>query len=308
MPLNNYPTAKPTYDFYDTTNAGKTAIANGELDGANLTLDFTPQGPTTVNPPDANFAGGSWTWHWHSPEHVANYLVENSIGSYDLTARLASSGIQFYEAQASSITPARKAINKFAMDNQEDITNFQTTFDGAYPFTTAGVVVGIPPASFEEEMQTKITFAGGTIGGGTGTSLGTLNHENMHQWFGDNVSEGGFELTFWKEGFARLGEYLNNARTAAGGGSSGQLFEDSLIRQFNTTYGSTNSSFWTVAPSNPTVGSLFSTNNTYNRPAATYLALWQILGRDRMISAMHDIPEHLRRRQHHRAAARAVFP
>ena len=33
MPLNNHPSAKPTYDFYDTVNIGKTAIANGELVG-----------------------------------------------------------------------------------------------------------------------------------------------------------------------------------------------------------------------------------------------------------------------------------
>src|SRR5262249_20520421 len=103
--------------------------------------------PTTVNPPDANFTGGSWTWHWHSPETIASYLVENSIGSYDLSARMGANGIGFYEAQGSAIT--RKATNKIAMDMQEDITNFQTTFNGPYPFTTAGVVVGIPSASFE---------------------------------------------------------------------------------------------------------------------------------------------------------------
>src|SRR5689334_18616659 len=34
MPLNNHPSAKPTYDFYDTTNIGKTAIAAGELVGS----------------------------------------------------------------------------------------------------------------------------------------------------------------------------------------------------------------------------------------------------------------------------------
>ena len=98
------------------------------------------------------------------------------------------------------------------MDNQEDIVNFQTNFNGPWPFTTDGIVVGTPSASFEEEMQGKITFAGGSIGGTTGTSLGTFNHENMHQWFGDNVSEAAFTLTFWKEGFATLGEYLNTAR------------------------------------------------------------------------------------------------
>ena len=31
MPLNDYPTAKPSYDFSDTVTAGRTVIANGEL-------------------------------------------------------------------------------------------------------------------------------------------------------------------------------------------------------------------------------------------------------------------------------------
>jgi hypothetical protein len=31
MPLNDYPAAKPTYDFYDAVAAGKTALANGVL-------------------------------------------------------------------------------------------------------------------------------------------------------------------------------------------------------------------------------------------------------------------------------------
>ena len=32
MPLNDYPTAKATYDFYDTVSAGKTGVANGVLE------------------------------------------------------------------------------------------------------------------------------------------------------------------------------------------------------------------------------------------------------------------------------------
>jgi hypothetical protein len=36
---------------------------------------------------------------------------------------------------------------------------------------------GTGRADFEEEMQTMITFAGGEI------DLGTLYHENMHQWW-----------------------------------------------------------------------------------------------------------------------------
>ena len=294
MPMNNFPTAKPTYDIYDTTNIGKTAIAPGELVGytAPVGTTYQPVPPPPSNPPDANFPSGSVTWHWHSPERIANYLVENSIGQYDLSARTSpTSGVQYWEAQANSIAAARKAINKIAMDNQEDIVNFQTNFDGPWPMTTDGIVVGTPSASFEEEMQGKITFAGGTIGGATGTSLGTFNHENMHQWFGDNVSESSFNMTFWKEGFATLGEYLNTARGTPPGVTGGPAFEASLVGRFNGTgnYNTASPSFWTTAPSNPTVGSLFTTSNTYTRPGTTYLALWQILTRDGMIAAMKQI-------------------
>src|SRR6185312_3918918 len=97
MPLNNHPSAKPTYDFYDTVPIGKTAIGNGELVSQ------------VTNAPDLNFPNGSTTWHWHSPEGIAAYLVENSVGAYDLSERIASSGIQYYEAQGSSITPTKKA-------------------------------------------------------------------------------------------------------------------------------------------------------------------------------------------------------
>jgi hypothetical protein len=288
MPMNNFPTAKPTYDIYDTTNIGKVAIGPGELVGytAPVGTAYQPVPAPASNPPDANFPNGSVTWHWHSPEHIANYLVENSVGAYDLSARTSpTSGVQYWEAQASTITAAKKATNKTAMDNQEDIVNFQVNFNGPWPLTTDGIVVGTPSASFEEEMQGKITFAGGSIG----PSLGTFNHENMHQWFGDNVSEGSFNLTFWKEGFATLGEYLNTARGTPPGSTGGPAFEASLVSRFNTNYGTTSSTFWTTAPSNPTVGSLFTTSNTYTRPGTTYLALWETLGRDRMISAMQDI-------------------
>ncbi|MGI9006250.1 MAG: M1 family aminopeptidase [Streptosporangiaceae bacterium] len=57
-------------------------------------------------------------------------------------------------------------------------------------------------------MQTMITFAGGSI------STDVLYHENMHQWWGDNVTEGSYNLTFFKEGLATLAEFLYQARLA----------------------------------------------------------------------------------------------
>ena len=276
MPLNDYPTAKPTYDFYDTTNAGKAVIANGVLEW------------TRHNKPNAEFGGGSVTYHWHSRAPIASYLVEDSIGDYHLTERTADNGIQYYEAQDTSISPAQRTKNRAIMNMQQNITEFESQFNGTFPFTSDGVVVGTPRASFEEEMQTMITFAGGQVG------LSTLYHENMHQWWGDNVTESGYNMTFFKEGMATMAQFLFTARQAemAAGGPYSQkgqaAFQASLVKTFNEIYAQ-KGSFWVQAPSNPTPFGLFSGSATYARPGAAYLALRQILGPTNFTQAMQQI-------------------
>ncbi len=276
MPLNDYPAAKPVYDFYDTVNAGKTALANGELKSV------------TEHASDSEFPAGSVTYHWASGAPVASYLVEDSVGNYTLTSRKASDGLTYYQAQDSSISASQQAANQPIMDQQQDITDFEAQFNGPFPFSSNGVVVGTPSASFEEEMQTMITFAGGGIG------LSTLYHENMHQWWGDHVTEGGYNMTFYKEGFAQLAQYMYNARqaeTAAGGPGTAagqQAFTNSLTAQFNTLYARTGS-FWSAAPSNPEPAGLFSNSATYARPAAAYIALWQTLGTARFTQVLQSI-------------------
>jgi hypothetical protein len=278
MPLNDYPAAKPTYDFYDTVNAGKTTVANGDLVS------------TTQNPPDTNFPAGSTTYHWHSAATIASYLVEDSVGDYTFSTRLGSDGIVYKEAQDQAISQAQQALNQPIMDQQQDITDFESQFNGPFPFDTDGVVVGFPPASFEEEMQTMITFAGGQIG------LSVLYHENMHQWWGDHVTESNYTMTFFKEGMAQLAQYMltaRNAEIAAGGPgtAAGQAaFQASLIAQFNTNY-ARGASFWSEAPSNPTPFSLFDTNPTYRRPATAYIALWQILGTARFTQVLRQVQQ-----------------
>ena len=275
MPLNDYPSAKPTYDFYDTVTAGRTVLANGILEG------------TRRHPADARFPGGSVTWHWHSAAPVASYLVEDSVGHFDLTERTVR-GTKFYQAQASSLSAARKAANRAIMDKQPDITRFESQFSGPYPFSSGGVVVGRPSASFEEEMQTMITFAGGTI------DTDTLYHENMHQWWGDHVTESGYRMTFYKEGLATLGEFLFAARKAQGkaggpGTAAGRrAFQASLASTFAAVYASKDG-FWTVAPSNPTAWGLFSGSSTYDRPGIAYIALRQILGHANFTRALEQI-------------------
>jgi Peptidase family M1 domain len=276
MPLNDYPAAKPTYDFYDTIGRGETALANGILMAR------------TRHRPDRAFPRGSVTWHWHSPAPVASYLVEDSVGKYHLTERTARGGRRYYEAQDTSISAKQQAKNLKIMNLQQNITQFESQLSGPFPFTSDGVVVGTPQASFEEEMQTMITFAGGEI------DTDTLYHENMHQWWGDHVTEAGYTMTFYKEGLATLAEYLFAARQAqarAGGPATAAgraAFQASLVAQFNRGYGSAGG-FWTQAPSDPTPFSLFDSASTYDRPGLTYIALRQILGAGRFDRALAAI-------------------
>jgi hypothetical protein len=256
MPLNDYPTAKPTYDFSDTVTAGKTVIANGEL------VSVQRHGASK------QFPGGSVTWNWHAGMPVASYLVENSVGNFSLTSRVVN-GIRFYQAQDTAISAKQQKKNQAIMDLQPDITAFESQFNGAFPFRSDGVVIGTPDASFEEEMESMITFAGGEI------DTDTFYHENMHQWWGDNVSEADYRYTFYKEGMATLGEFLYQARLAenkAGGPSTAKgraAFQASLVKQFNTT--------------------LFDGSSTYDRPGITYIALRQILGPARFNGALRAL-------------------
>jgi Peptidase family M1 domain len=290
MPLNNHPSVKPTYDFYDTTNYDPAAVVGG-VDSNRWAIGNGRLISKDVNAPDANFpTTGSRTFHWKSPEPIASYLVENSFGFYDKSdEKVSPSNVLYYAFQASGITPAtRKTSNKAIMDTQDQITAFQEQFNGPFPFSTDGVIIGTPSASFEEEMQTKITFAGGSI------STGVFHHENMHQWWGDNVSEDNYNRTFFKEGYADLSEGYNTAWTAAknagglGTTAGDAAFEASLANRFNTTYNSTSANNWNVAPSNPTASNLFG-GQTYTRSGRAYIALRAILGKDNFNSASKEI-------------------
>ncbi len=275
MPLNDYPSAKPTYAFVDTVNAGRTVIANGLLESVRR------------HPPSREFPAGSVTWRWRSAAPVASYLVEDSVGKYRLSRHVAG-GITFYRAQDLAIGAPQRRQNLAIMRMQADITRFESRFTGPYPFRSDGVVIGTPSTSFEEEMQTMIAFSGGTI------DTDTLYHENMHQWWGDNVTENGYPMTFFKEGMATLSEFLYGARedeAAAGGPSSPAgraAFEASLRRDFRAIYG-IGGSFWSAAPSNPDPAGLFSGSATYLRPGVAYIALRQILGHASFIRALRQI-------------------
>ena len=268
MPLNDYPTAKPTYDFSITTERGKTAIANGQ------------RVSVTDNPPEAEFPNGSTTTVWHAPMPIASYLALTLVGDYATKAH-AVNGTRYYEFQDRH-TPARiRAQNAAVIATQPDVTRFEQRFTGPFPFASDGIVAGSPSTrSGEEEMASMIVFPGNGLGL---VDVGGLYHENFHQWWGDNVSDANFDMTFFKEGMATLAVQLYSAREAAqkSGAPSTTAgraaFKRYLTQQFDSLY-ALGPGAWQLAPSHRSPASYLDLYAVYERPKATLIALRQILG------------------------------
>jgi len=268
IPLNDHPSAKPTYDFSITTERGKTAIANGQ------------RVSVTDNPPDAEFPQGSATTVWHAPMPIASYLALTIVGDYT-TEIHTTDGTRYYAFQSRGIPAQIQARNAAVIATQPAITRFEGNFTGPFPFASDGIVAGAPATkSGEEETEAMIVFPGNGLGL---IYLGGLYHENFHQWWGDNVSDANFDMTFFKEGMATLAVQLESARQAAQQASgpttpAGRAaFEHYLVDQFDSLY-ALGPGFWQRAPSHRSPASYLDLYAVYERPKAALIALRQILG------------------------------
>ena len=198
-------------------------------------------------------------------------------------------GILYYAAtRAAASHAAQKQANLAIMNQQEDMVAFQRQFNGPYPVQPDGVVVGVPQASFQEEMQTKITFNGGRIGP---ADVPPREHAPV---VGRQRRRGQLQPDLLQGGLRRPRRVPvprpQRRRRAAGGRRRPATRRSSRASStsFNSNYANTGS-LWTAAPSNPTPARLFTTATTYTRPATALIALRQILGKDNFTGAMQKI-------------------
>lgn len=187
-------------------------------------------------------------------------------------------GVRYRLLQDRHIRPAQRRVNARRLDRLAASTRFLSRFTGRFPFSTNGAAV-TRPGETDMEMQTMSVFSEGAL------DTSTLFHENMHQWWGDAVTQAGFDMIWFKEGLATFAESLRRARIDAHAGYRSAAFTRSLRRQFEATYRS-RGRFWTVAPSNPTPWHYFSEDSTYERPGAMYVALYLTLGHDRFTQVL----------------------
>ena len=191
------------------------------------------------------------------------------------------------------------------MDQQEDITHFQSAVQRAVPVQRQRRLVGSRARASRRRCRRRSSSPAAR------SALGTFNHENMHQWWGDNVSEAELNLTFFKEGYGDARRVLLHRAHGARPPPAAHGTPPATRRSRPAS--STASTRTTTRPAAASGRRRRRTRprqrcsrtaNTYTRPGTAYLALRADPRQGQLHDAMQADPARLRRRLDHRGAAR----
>jgi len=170
FPSNDQPSDKAFYDYVLRVPKHWVGIANGEL-----TSDVVG-GDTRV-----------MTWHLSHP--AATYLTTIAIGNYVRTSRTSASGvpIDFWTRNGDPEMANR-------LEQAPSIMDWLEGKLGPYPFDSLGFV--IVPGLSGMETQTMITLGDNQYA----TSPEVIEHEMVHQWYGDLVTPTDWRDVWMNEG------------------------------------------------------------------------------------------------------------
>jgi hypothetical protein len=161
---------------------------------------------------DSTITASNRTFKFRTRYPIASYLVTLSVGKFTRYYRTAyANGTPVPTAYYILRNTTNHATKTTAMDKVNIVLDSFSRRFGDYPFKLEkhGFYDGLMGAGGMEHQ----TFSG--MASGSMSSLGTLNHELMHQWFGDNVTFATWNDLWLAEGPARYSEYLAAATVPA---------------------------------------------------------------------------------------------
>jgi len=154
---------------------------------------------------DSTISLGTRIFRFKTRYPIASYLVCLSVGKFTRYYRTAyANGTAVPTVYYILRNTTNHATKTAAMDKVNDVVDSFSRRFGDYPFKLEkhGFYDGLVGAGGMEHQ----TFSG--IASGSMSSLTTLSHELMHQWFGDNVTFGSWNDLWLAEGPARYSEIL----------------------------------------------------------------------------------------------------
>ncbi|PRY33561.1 M1 family metallopeptidase [Pseudosporangium ferrugineum] len=251
FPSNDHPSDKATFDVSVAVPDGVEVISNG----------VQPRNPSP------EILG--WTrWYWRSAKPQATYLAFITIGQYDIIRDVTASGEPVINAYSELLPEDYDAAARASVERTAEITEWEESVFGPWPFTARGGVV-TPPGTlgFALENQTRPNYSSAFFRGGANQSV--IVHENAHQYFGDSVSVAQWKEIWLNEGFASYAEWLWSEEQ--GEGTADEIFD--------YLYAVEPADFWTVLPGDPTAPNLFD-GAVYDRGAMTLHQLRRTVGDD----------------------------
>ena len=159
---------------------------------------------------DSAISGNSRVFHYKVSNPITSYLVGLSVARYNryyrnpITIGGVKVPVMYYLLAGKISNTYATAIT--AMDKATQLVSIYSQKYGDYPFKNEkhGYYEGLYGADGMEH-QTFSAIASGAI-----SSVTTLAHELMHQWFGDKVSFATWNDLWLAEGFAVYGEILGS--------------------------------------------------------------------------------------------------
>ncbi|MFV0407901.1 MAG: M1 family aminopeptidase [Propioniciclava sp.] len=247
-PANDHPTDPATVEVWATVPEGMEAISNGTLVSRDTDAD-----PDTA------------TWHWAADEPMATYLAFLALGEFELRESDADGRAAVY------------AVSERLADRDELFARLGETPDiihqlevryGPYPFDdVGGVVVDLELGWAALETQERPVYALDFAGLSASAATDVIVHEQVHQWFGNQVRVADWSDIVNNEGWATFAAAEVRERR------TGQSVERWLVDRWTE-----NDRFWGRSLSDPGIGNMFGT--TYVRGGMALAALRVLLGDD----------------------------